>query len=200
MRTTGRQSTATMGMLLGIAVSVGSAAACQDQRVTEPKARQNGTTTKGQPAQDTAATQQAGAPAALVRRLHEHRDVTVSMTTGTEHFGKGLVELSIRGDGTVTVDNRAAGKQRSFTGKLTADELAALGPELAAAGFTTLRSPGPPRQPGDTPVVLRVVQGGKELYRGDLWYGDRYQMPGLDRIIKRHDAIVTRLTDGELPY
>ncbi len=136
----------------------------------------------------------------LVRDFGSHDDVTISITTGTEHFGKGLVKLSIRGDGNVTITNHMAGKKREFTGKLTSAEIAEIGKELADAGFTTLRSPGPPRKPGDTPLVLEITQGGEERYHGDLWYGDRYTMPGVDAIIRRNDEIVTRLTDGELPY
>jgi len=142
----------------------------------------------------------ATAAAQLIRDLDKHRDVTLSVTTGTEHFGKGLVKLSVRGDGSVTVLNRNAGTKKSFTYKLTTEELAALGRELAEAGFTTVRSPGPPREPGDTPVVLEVTQGGKEHYRAELWDADRYNNPGLDKIIKRNDALVTKITKGELPY
>lgn len=188
---------AAMVAVLSVAWLVPSVVACQDQRVTEPTQKQNRTS----PAeQQTTETTERTAVAGLVRHLHEHPDVTLRVTTGTEHFGKGLVELAIRGNGTVTIDNRAAGKSRSYTGRLAPDELRALGPELAAAGFTTLHSPGPPREPGDTPVVLEVEQGGAERYRAELWYGDRYQLPGLDRIIKQNDAIVTKLTDGALPY
>ncbi len=143
---------------------------------------------------------ETAAAAQLIRDLEKHSDVTVSVTTGTEHFRKGLVKLSVRGDGSVAVLNRRAGKKHSFTGKLTTEELAALGRELAEAGFTTVRSPGPPRKPGDTPVLLEVTQGGKEHYRAELWYADRYNIPGLDTIIKRNDALVKKVTKGELPY
>ncbi len=192
-----------MVMALCVAYLILAALACRDPQVQEPEgtaikqpvggSAQSRTDSTSPKPKETAIEQ-------LVRGLNEHHDVTISVTTGTEHFGKGLVELSIRGDGSVTVSNRASGKEQSFTGKLDTAELAALGPELAAAGFTTLRTPGPPRSPGDTPVVLAVAQGGQERYRAELWYADRYKMPGLDRIIKRHDAIVTKLTKGELPY
>ncbi len=197
------RATVRMVMTLCVAYLILAVLACRDPQVQEPEETAIKQPVRGsfESASDSTSPRlKETAIKQLVRDLNEHHDVTVSVTTGTEHFGKGLVKLSVRGDGSVTVQNRASGKERTFTGKLDTDELAALGPELAAAGFTTLRTPGPPRKPGDTPVVLGVAQGGKERYRADLWYGDRYQMPGLDRIIKRHDAIVTKLTNGELPY
>ena len=136
----------------------------------------------------------------LVRQLKDHHDVTISITTGTVHFGTGLVKLSVRGDGSLTIHNRTADKQREFSGTLTATEVEALGKDLAEAGFTTLTSPGAPREPGDTPVVLVITQGGVKKYHAELWYGDRYKIPGVDTIIKRFDAIVMKITNNELPY
>jgi len=136
----------------------------------------------------------------LVRDLSHHDDVTISVTTGTEHFRKGLVKLSIGGDGSLTITNHRAGERRDYPGKLTREEVEKLGQEFAAAGFTTLRSPGPPREPGDSPVVLEITRAGEQRYQAELWYGDRETLPGVDVIIRRFDAIVERVTDGELPY
>ena len=122
------------------------------------------------------------------------------MTTGTEHFGKGLVTLSVYGSGKIEIVNLRVGKTTKYDGKLAPVEVEQLGISFSKAGFTTAKTSGPPRSPGDTPVVFELRRGSKQLFRRELWHGDRYEQPGLDQIIKRNDAIVQENTDGELPY
>ena len=136
----------------------------------------------------------------LLANLGTRADVTVRVTTGTEYFRKGEVELSIRGDGRVDIVNRASGAVRTYSGTLDAQEVAALGEQFAAAGFMTLRPGEGDRSPGDSLVILELLQGDKKLLRTEMWHADRYDMPGLDAIVTSNDEIVQKLTDGFLPY
>lgn len=139
-------------------------------------------------------------PIDLLAHLADHPDVVVEVATGIEHFQKGRVLLAIHGDGKAEIVNVMAGKERRFAHRLTAAEVKALGAEFAKAGFTTLRSRPGAREPGDSPVILRLLQGGKPAYEASLWYADRYDLPGLETILARYETIVTEATKGELPY
>ena len=152
------------------------------------------------PGADRSPTTESSPADELLRSLSRHADAVVSVTGGTEHFGKGLVTLSVHGTGRIQIINRRSGKTTTYEGKLTTAQVEQLGRTFSDAGFTTLESPGPPRAPGDTPVVLEVRRGDRQVFRRELWHGDRYQQPGLDTILKRSDAIVTETTNGELPY
>ena len=136
----------------------------------------------------------------LLLALSAHADTAVSITSGTEHFRKGLVVLTLRGSGEVEVLNRASGKVSRYSGKLPKAELDTVGVEIQKAGLTRLTTKGPPREPGDSPVVLEVHSGKTRVYSKSLWYADRHEKAGLDTILKRYEALVGRFTKGHLPY
>ena len=136
----------------------------------------------------------------LLAGLEGHPDVTVEVTTGLENWRKGLVVLAAKGDGTAEVLNRVSGKESRKAGKVAPAALKALAKACAAVGIPTLKSPPGPREPGDTPVVLRVRQGARVLAEANVWYADRYDNAALDKVVEAYDAIVSDLTGGELPY
>ena len=119
------------------------------------------------------ATGQAGAKegpvgdaATILDELDRHGDVTVEITTGVEHFAKGLVTLTVGGDGHVTVLNLRSGTRQEFPAHLEPTAVRELGHELAVAGFARLEKKPGPREPGDSPVVLRLLQGTTALVTG----------------------------------
>jgi hypothetical protein len=133
----------------------------------------------------------------LVRHLDRHPAVTITIQQGTEHFDDGVITLAVRGDGTATVDQLRSGKSQRYSSRLAADRLASFGAELADHQLTRARTTTLPRQPGDTPLVLRV-DGEGTPFRADLWYGDRYQDRDLDQIIRVADAVVHEVSGGAL--
>jgi hypothetical protein len=114
----------------------------------------------------------------------------VQISVGTQHFRDGLVTLTIRGDGRVTVVRlRASGEDRHES-TLGDEELRMLSAELDAVDLAELRPSGGMRQPGDVPVEVLLVKDGRKVHEQQLWYGDRYTDPSLDRLIRRFDELV----------
>jgi hypothetical protein len=132
--------------------------------------------------------------------LSAHPDATVALSIGTEHFGAGLITLTLHGDGRIGVLNRSRGEERHFD--LPADPARAteLARELAALDLVELRAAEDPRPPGDVPIDVRVDLGGETLHHTELWHGDRWKDPRIDQLVRRFDALVEEATGGALPY
>jgi hypothetical protein len=135
----------------------------------------------------------------ILRELTAHPDVTVAVTIGVVHWREGQVTVSLGGDGAAEVRRVRAGGAQTVEARLDSARLDQLGAEFADAGFTHLRPAEGPRQPGDVPVLLSIRRGADQLYSASLWYGDRYQNPGLDRIIVRAEALAAELGRGGSP-
>ena len=134
----------------------------------------------------------------LLRALDRHPDVTVVIRQGTEHFDDGLITLAIHGDGNATVEQRRSGREQQFTARLPAARIASLGGTLADHRFTAARTTKLPREPGDTPLLLRVDRGGAPAFQVEIWYADRYQDRDLDAIVRLADALIHEVTGGKL--
>jgi len=136
----------------------------------------------------------------LLARLNDHPDLVVEGVMGIENWQKGKVTMLVHGDGKVEIVNARAGKEFRFSHRLAPDAVKAYGAVLAAAGLDTLKSRPGPREPGDTPVVLRLLRGTKVLASASVWYADRYDLPALDKVVESWEALVKESTKGELPF
>jgi hypothetical protein len=140
------------------------------------------------------------AHAELLRNLPEEPEVEVAITTGTEHWRTGEIELRVRGDGEVVVRQRRAGEEREYDGRLDPERLRRLGAELAGDRIDELRDSGGARKPDDHPVRIRIARNGETLHEGAIRHSDRWKDERLDRLVRTYDALVGELTDGVLPY
>lgn len=127
-----------------------------------------------------------------LRQLDQHPRLAVSIRQGTEHFRDGVVTVTIRGDGLVVVDRLRAGTPSRVEQRLPPERVRDLGRALAEHRVTAARTSKLPREPGDTPLVLRV-DGGARPFQAEVWYGDRYQDRDLDALIRLADALVTEV-------
>lgn len=132
-----------------------------------------------------------------LRALDRHPALTITIRQGTEHFADGVVTLTVRGDGAVTVEQRRGGQAHRHGLQLDAARVAAIGGALADHRLTAPRTTSLPREPGDTRLILRV-DGGATPFEASLWYGDRYQDRDLDAIIRLADGLVHEATGGQL--
>lgn len=114
----------------------------------------------------------------------------VQISVGTQHFGDGLVTLTIRGDGRVTVVRLQASRESRHESMLDDEKLRCLAAELDAVGLAGLRPSGGMRQPGDVPVGVSLAKDGRSVHEQQLWYGDRYTDAGLARLIRAFDELV----------
>jgi hypothetical protein len=128
-----------------------------------------------------------------LRTLDQHPGIAISIRQGTEHFRNGLVTLIIHGNGTVGVDQLRAGKAAHYEKQLPPDRIRDLGRQLAEHRVSAPRKTSLPRQPGDTPLVLRVEGAGPAPFQADVWYGDRYKDSDLDAIIRLADTLVNEV-------
>lgn len=136
-----------------------------------------------------------------LREWDRHPEWEVRITTGTEHFRKGVVTLVLRGDGSAQVLNRRAGQDLPpREGKVPADQVRELGSRLASVDLSALPGGDQPRVPGDTPVAIEVRKGGTIQAQARCWHADRYEIPTLDRLLERADDTILALTNGELPF
>ncbi|MBP7126560.1 hypothetical protein KBD49_09375 [Myxococcota bacterium] len=130
-----------------------------------------------------------------------HPEWEVRITTGTEHFRKGVVTLELQGDGTARIRNRRAGQDLPpREGKVPAEQVRELGSRLVALEPGNLPGGDRPRVPGDTPVVIEVRERGAVRVQARCWHSDRYDLPALDRLLEQADDLVLGLTNGELPF
>lgn len=131
-----------------------------------------------------------------LRNLDQYPGVAITIRQGTEHFRNGLVTLTIHGDGKVEVDQLRAGQAAHYEKQLPPDRIRDIGRQLAEHRVSAPRTTSLPRQPGDTPLVLRVEGAGPAPFQADLWYGDRYKDSDLDAIIRLADALVKEVSAG----
>ena len=130
----------------------------------------------------------------------EHPELAVSVTLGTEHFSYGQTKLSVHGSGTVEIDNRRSGRHQRYTGQLDPGDLAAFGDEMAELGLTTLSSGRKTYEMGETTVTIELRNGDTVLHHADIPGDDRFSNDRLDRLVRAYDKLVSRFTDGALPY
>jgi hypothetical protein len=130
----------------------------------------------------------------------EHPELAVAVTSGTEHWSYGQTTLTVHGSGAVEVDNRRSGRHQRYTGRLDPDDLAAFCDEMAGLGLTTLSSTRTTYEMGEATVTIELRDGDAVLHHADLPADDRFANDGLDRLVRAYDALVSRVTDGALPY
>lgn len=129
--------------------------------------------------------------------LADHPDLTVEVTTGTEHWRVGEIALAVGGDGSVDVLNRRAGKEQRFSGRVDRAVVDALGGDLAGL---ELPGRGGSSGPDETAVKVAVRRDGDVLSAGEAWSGGRHEDGRLDGLLRRVDAIVADVSGGRLPY
>ena len=130
----------------------------------------------------------------------EHPELAVAVTFGTEHWSYGQTQLTVHGSGAVEVDNRRAGRQVQYTGRLDPRDVAAFGEEMAELGLTRLSSGRKAYEVGETTVTIELRDGDPVLHHADLPADDRYSNDGLSRLVQTYETLVRRFTDGALPY
>jgi len=136
----------------------------------------------------------------VLRGLPDDPDLSVAITTGTEHFRNGAITLTVRGDGAVSVEQRRSGEEREYQGRLDAERMRRLADELAEDEIGELADSGGDRGPDDFPVTIRIERGGELLHAASIRESDRWKDERLNRVVRRYDALVGELTDGALPY
>jgi hypothetical protein len=129
----------------------------------------------------------------VLSQLADDPDLTVQIAIGIEHFEDGLVTLTVHGDGRATVVVRNAGEEERYERRLEPDEVRRLGEELDALGLTSLEARPGGRPPDDAPIDVLVARDGKPLHSAELWYGDRWDDPRLDGVVRRFDALVEKV-------
>lgn len=130
----------------------------------------------------------------------EHPELAISITLGTEHFSYGQTRLTVHGSGAVEVDNRRVGRQQRYTGELGPGDLAAFGDEVAKLELTTLSAPRTTYEMDETTVTIELRDGDTVLQHADIPGDDRFSNERLDRLVRVYDSLVSRVTDGALPY
>jgi hypothetical protein len=135
-----------------------------------------------------------------IRRLAEDPDLSVEISTGTEHWEVGQITLVVAGTGDVEVIHRQAGAEHRYTGNLSGEELADFGRRLADEGFLELAPTRTEYVPDETTVTLALRRGGEDLHRAHLPEGERHDRDELDRLIRDYEQLVERVTDGALPW
>ena len=135
-----------------------------------------------------------------LRTLGERHDVAVEISVGNEGSRTGRITLIVSADGKVEVVQLRSGRAREFSTRWSVEQLHEFGSALAEAGFCSVAERDGEREPDDVRVLLKAVTGSELLCEKNVWHGDRYVDAGLDKIIKRFDAIVSVVTSGELPH
>jgi hypothetical protein len=133
-----------------------------------------------------------------LRAFDRHPTAMVTIRFGTEHFGNGEITLAVRGDGAVSVDQRAAGAVTHYSAQLDAGRTIALGRALADHQFTAPRTSTLPRDPGDTRLVLQLSGSGVPAFETAIWYADRFKDRDLDAILRLADDLLYTASGGKL--
>lgn len=131
-----------------------------------------------------------------LERLGSDPEVTVVVSTGTEHWRAGEITLRVNGSGAIEVEHNRSGEHTDYAGMLSSDELVGFGDELARNGFTTLTPDRTTRQPDEHPVTLELRSGSEVLHHERLPEGD----DRLAGILAAYRRMVERVTDGALPF
>ena len=132
----------------------------------------------------------------ILKRLGSDPEVSVLVSTGTEHWRAGEITLRVRGGGAVEVEHRRSGERRRLCRHARARRAAELGAELDRAGFTTLAPDRTTTRPDEHLVTLELRRGDEVEHRAQLPQGD----DRLDAILAAYRRVVERVTDGALPY
>jgi hypothetical protein len=166
-----------------VAAVVGLIAACTEKphRTAEPPTT---------PSVGDAQKETPGPMDDSLRSLDHQPDLSISLRQGTEHFRDGQITLTVHGDGRAEVEQLRAGTTTRTQARLPAARVTEIGRALADHRFTAPRTTSLPREPGDTPLVLRAERPGAAPLEIQLWYADRYQDRDLDAIIKLADAVI----------
>jgi hypothetical protein len=135
-----------------------------------------------------------------IRRLPDDPDLSVEISTGTEHWQVGEITLVVAGSGDVEVIHRQAGRETRYAGSLDHDELAHFSRGLADNGFLELAPSRTEYVPDESTVTLALRRGGDDLHRAFLPEGERHDRDGLDRLIRDYEQLVERVTGGALPW
>ena len=135
-----------------------------------------------------------------IRRLADDPDLSVEISTGTEHWQVGEITLIVAGSGDVEVIHRQAGAENRYTGSLSHDELADFSRRLSDDGFLELAPTRTEYVPDEATVTLALRRGGEDLHRAFLPEGERHDRDELDRLIRDYEQLVERVTGGALPW
>jgi hypothetical protein len=135
-----------------------------------------------------------------IRRLADDPDLSVEISTGTEHWQVGEITLVVAGSGDVEVIHRQAGTETRYTGSLDHDELEHFSRGLADNGFLELAPTRTEYVPDESTVTLALRRGGEDLHRAFLPEGERHDRDELDRLIRDYEQLVERVTGGALPW
>ena len=138
-------------------------------------------------------------PATDLARLADHPELAVLVTQGTEYWRSGQIRLAVNGVGVAEVDHRRSGEFRRYSERLSREEIEQLAADLTALGFTELESSRGEYQPDEQTVTLELRKGDDVLHHADLPAGDREIDARLDRLMTLWNALVERVTDGDLP-
>jgi hypothetical protein len=130
----------------------------------------------------------------ILSALAAHPDAQVKIRVGTEHWGDGRVTLAIGGSGRIRVSRERSGHCDVVEAEVSRERIDAMGRALRDAGFASLTPRPGLRVPGDVPVVLELDASEEGRYVANLWHGDRYVDPGLDRILRLHTSLVAQIT------
>jgi hypothetical protein len=130
----------------------------------------------------------------------EHPELSVAVTCGTEHWSYGRTRLTVHGSGAVEVDNLRAGHEAHYSGRLERPEVEAFGEEMAELGLTTLSSDRTRYEMGETTVTIEVRDGDTVRHHADLPADERFSDDRLGRLVEIYEKLVSRFTDGALPY
>ena len=133
----------------------------------------------------------------------EHPELAVSVSLGTEHFSYGQTRLTVHGSrysGAAEGDNRRAGRHERYTGELAPRDLQAFGDEVAKLDLAALAAQRTTYEMGETTVTIELRDGDTVVHHADIPGDDRFSDEGLDRLVRAYDKLVSRFTDGALPY
>jgi hypothetical protein len=132
-----------------------------------------------------------------LRAFSTHPSLEVVIVLGTEHFDNGQFTVRVKGKGSAEVVQRRAGDTRQFTRTLDAAALDAFGRTLADNEFTLARTSTMPREPGDTPVLLQLLDGGTSQFEVELWEADRYEDKRLAAILQAAEALIKSMVGDD---
>src|SRR3954447_4612612 len=135
-----------------------------------------------------------------ISRLADEPDVSVEISTGTEHWQVGEITLVVDGAGRAEVIHRQAGTENRYTGSLSPEEVAGFGRRLAGNGFLELAPGRTDYEPDESTVTLALRRNGDDVHRAFLPEGERYDREQLDGILRDYEQLVERVTDGDLPW
>lgn len=135
---------------------------------------------------------------AELRALDRHPELTVTIRSGTEHFRGGQITVTLRGDGSTTVEQLQAGQRTEYQARLPPARVAQVGTTLADHHFTASRKSKLPREPGDTPLILSLSRGETPIFQANLWHGDRYTVADLDAILVLYGNLMFEASGGKL--